>query len=212
VTSVSGLDLAESARAMARLEGEINKSVDEYSKRPRKKLHRCPREEYRFAQYIEDWRQKVERHRHAKLSRSGAREIIRVLGVDRVDQPRWQPQPRGYQPLFRVSGTRRCRAANRPAGVAIFAVSSRHPTRHGYPRDYPDLVFHPGRSGFRKMTDRYCVLGNPVAHSKSPAIHARFAEQCGQDMQYEAILAPLDGFSATAIAAVRRGRWARRPM
>ncbi|HQR58353.1 MAG TPA: energy transducer TonB, partial [Azonexus sp.] len=36
VTSVSGLDLAESARAMARLEGEINKSVDEYNKRPRK--------------------------------------------------------------------------------------------------------------------------------------------------------------------------------
>ena len=47
------------------------------------------------------------------------------------------------------------------------------------------------------MTDRYCVLGNPVSHSRSPAIHARFAEQCGQDMQYEAILAPLDGFSAT---------------
>lgn len=59
--NVSGLDLAESARAMARLEGEINKNVDEYNKRPRKKFVGARTEEYRFAQYIEDWRQKVER-------------------------------------------------------------------------------------------------------------------------------------------------------
>ena len=59
--NVSGLDLAESARAMARLEGEISKSTDEYSKRPRKKFIGARAEEYRFAQYIEDWRQKIER-------------------------------------------------------------------------------------------------------------------------------------------------------
>ncbi len=45
------------------------------------------------------------------------------------------------------------------------------------------------------MTDRYCVFGNPVAHSRSPAIHASFARQCAQDISYEAILAPLDGFA-----------------
>ena len=59
--SLSGLDLAESARAMARLEGEINKSLEEYNKRPRKKFLGTRAEEYRFAQYIEDWRQKIER-------------------------------------------------------------------------------------------------------------------------------------------------------
>jgi protein TonB len=59
--TISGLDLAESARAMARLEGEISKSTDEYSKRPRKKFVGARAEEYRFAQYIEDWRQKIER-------------------------------------------------------------------------------------------------------------------------------------------------------
>lgn len=47
------------------------------------------------------------------------------------------------------------------------------------------------------MSDRYCVLGNPIAHSKSPAIHASFALSAGQDMRYEALLAPLDGFAAT---------------
>ena len=50
------------------------------------------------------------------------------------------------------------------------------------------------------MTDRYAVIGNPVAHSRSPAIHARFAEQTGQDLVYERLLAPLDGFAAAVDA------------
>ncbi len=45
-------------------------------------------------------------------------------------------------------------------------------------------------------TDRYAVLGNPVAHSRSPAIHAAFARQTGQALVYERVLSPLDGFEA----------------
>lgn len=47
------------------------------------------------------------------------------------------------------------------------------------------------------MTDRYVVIGNPIAHSKSPHIHARFAQQTGQDIGYDRLLAPLDGFDAS---------------
>ncbi len=47
------------------------------------------------------------------------------------------------------------------------------------------------------MTDRYAVIGNPISHSRSPLIHKLFAEQTGQDMSYEAIEAPLNGFAAT---------------
>ena len=44
--------------------------------------------------------------------------------------------------------------------------------------------------------DQYCVMGNPIAHSRSPWIHARFAALTGQNLQYERALAPLDGFGA----------------
>ena len=44
------------------------------------------------------------------------------------------------------------------------------------------------------MADRYAVIGHPVAHSKSPWIHAEFARQTRQDLEYDRIEAPLDGF------------------
>ncbi|MBV7411078.1 shikimate dehydrogenase [Maritimibacter sp. DP1N21-5] len=52
------------------------------------------------------------------------------------------------------------------------------------------------------MTDRYAVLGNPLGHTKSPFIHDAFARQFGEDMSYEAMEVPLDGF-ADAIRAFR---------
>lgn len=55
------------------------------------------------------------------------------------------------------------------------------------------------------MSDRYCVFGNPIAHSKSPLIHTRFALQTGQDMRYESILAPTDDFAGTVAAFVVNG-------
>ena len=47
------------------------------------------------------------------------------------------------------------------------------------------------------MSDRYAVIGNPVAHSKSPWIHAAFARATGEDIEYGRIEAPLEGFVET---------------
>jgi len=53
--------------------------------------------------------------------------------------------------------------------------------------------------------DRYAVMGNPIAHSLSPLIHRQFAEQTKQDMSYEAILVPIDGFASAVNEFVSSG-------
>jgi shikimate dehydrogenase len=52
------------------------------------------------------------------------------------------------------------------------------------------------------MSDRYVLIGNPVAHSKSPWIHAEFARASGEAIDYGRLEAPLDGF-AGAVASFR---------
>lgn len=55
------------------------------------------------------------------------------------------------------------------------------------------------------MLDSYAVIGNPISHSKSPLIHKTFAQQTKQSMQYDAILAPLDGFQAAVESFRQQG-------
>ena len=55
------------------------------------------------------------------------------------------------------------------------------------------------------MPDRYAVFGNPIAHSQSPRLHAAFAAQTGEDMVYEARLAPRDAFAAALAAFIAEG-------
>lgn len=57
----SGLDLMNSIAAIARMEAQIDRSLNEYAKRPRKQFIGARTREYRFAQYVEDWRRKIER-------------------------------------------------------------------------------------------------------------------------------------------------------
>ncbi len=61
VAPPSGADLVNSALALARLEAQIARQVEEYNKRPRKAFVGARTTESRFAQYVEDWRLKIER-------------------------------------------------------------------------------------------------------------------------------------------------------
>lgn len=53
--------------------------------------------------------------------------------------------------------------------------------------------------------DRYAVIGNPIAHSKSPMIHGIFAKSTAQAMSYETILSPIDGFELTIKNLIAQG-------
>jgi shikimate dehydrogenase len=55
------------------------------------------------------------------------------------------------------------------------------------------------------MTDRYALVGNPVAQSKSPVLHAAFARQLNQDLTYEAILATKENFHETVRRFIGEG-------
>lgn len=52
------------------------------------------------------------------------------------------------------------------------------------------------------MTDAYAVIGNPIAHSRSPAIHAAFARQTSQNMVYQSLFCDVGAFAA-AVARFR---------
>lgn len=54
--------------------------------------------------------------------------------------------------------------------------------------------------------DRYGVFGNPIGHSKSPLIHGMFAAQTGEQLVYDALLAPLDDFAGYARAFFETGK------
>jgi shikimate dehydrogenase len=56
--------------------------------------------------------------------------------------------------------------------------------------------------------DRYGVFGNPIGHSKSPLIHRLFAQQTGEQLSYEALLAPLDDFVGYARTFFTEGKGA----
>ncbi|MEF9996079.1 MAG: shikimate dehydrogenase [Burkholderiaceae bacterium] len=51
-----------------------------------------------------------------------------------------------------------------------------------------------------KPVDKYAVVGHPIAHSRSPEIHAMFARGLGHSIRYERIEAPLEHFADTALA------------
>jgi len=69
-------DLVQRSLEIARLEAQINKNNDFYQKLPRRKFIGARTQEYRFAQYIEDWRVKVERIGNLNYPEQARREQL----------------------------------------------------------------------------------------------------------------------------------------
>jgi len=127
---VSGQDLAARALAMARLEAQIARQVDEYNKRPRKQFVGARAAEVRFAQYVEDWRQKIERVGNANYPSAARGRIygslrltvaIRADGtVDSIEVDR----PSGHEVLDRAAE----RIVRMAAPYAVFPSDIRRDT------------------------------------------------------------------------------------
>ncbi|MEQ1915091.1 MAG: energy transducer TonB [Gallionella sp.] len=76
VASPTGEDLVQKSLEIIRLEAQINKNNEMYQKMPRRKFIGARTQEYRFAQYIEDWRVKVERIGNLNYPEQARREQI----------------------------------------------------------------------------------------------------------------------------------------
>lgn len=123
---VSGLDLASNALAIARLQGEISKNVDEYNKRPRKKFLGARIEEYRFAQYVEDWRQKVERFGNLNYPEAARGRLYGSLVVTAV---------------IRADGELERIDVNRPSGQRVLDDAARRIIQMAAPyAPFPDNI------------------------------------------------------------------------
>ena len=105
----SGLDLVQSALAIARLEAQLSRSIDEYNKRPRKQFVGARATEYRFAQYVEDWRQKIERIGNLNYPEGargriyGSLRLSVSIGADGSIVDLELERPSGYQVLDRAA-------------------------------------------------------------------------------------------------------------
>jgi len=75
-TTLNGQDLVQRSLEIARLEAEINKSLSLYEKMPKRKFIGARTQEYRYAQYVEDWRGKVERIGNLNYPEAARRQKI----------------------------------------------------------------------------------------------------------------------------------------
>jgi protein TonB len=74
--TASAEDMVQRSLEIARLEAQISKNNDYYQKMPRRKFIGARTQEYRFAQYIEDWRVKVERIGNLNYPEQARREQL----------------------------------------------------------------------------------------------------------------------------------------
>ena len=144
-TKPSGRDLADLSLAAMRLQAQIDRQIEEYQKRPRKKFIGAHAAEYRFAQYEEDWRVKVERVGTLNYPAEARGKLYGNLRLTVTIRPDGTVES---IELDRSSGLKVLDAAAfkivRMAD-AVRGVPARHPARHRPAGHHAHLVLRPGR-------------------------------------------------------------------
>jgi protein TonB len=129
---LNGADLVQRSMEIARLEAQINKDMDAYQKMPRRKYIGARAQEYRFAQYIEDWRIKVERI--GNLNYPEAARQQKIFGSLQLTVS------------LRADGSVESVEVNRSSGQRILDAAAQRIVRLAAP-------FHPFPPDIRKDTD-----------------------------------------------------------
>ena len=131
-SNAEGHDLVQRSLEIARLEAQINKNLSMYEKMPKRKFIGARTQEYRYAQYVEDWRAKVERIGN-----------LNYPEIARTPEDLWQSHPHRLHPLRRQRGKHRDQPLLRPA----------HPRRLRGPHRQALRPFPPFPPDIRKDTD-----------------------------------------------------------
>ena len=180
--------------------------VQQYSAEPRKQFVAPSAEASRYAAYLDAWRTRVEAvgtQHYPDEARGRIYGSLRLTVSVRADGSIADVEIDEPSPHAVLNQAARHRAAGR----AVPALPARDRARHRRAGHHAQLALrqrHPGNPS--PMTEaRYAVIGNPIAHSRSPQIHAMFARQTGRALRYDRLLAPLDGFVAATAAFVAEG-------
>ena len=136
----NGQDLMQRSLEIARLEAQINKSLDMYEKMPKRKFIGARTQEYRFAQYVEDWRAKVERIGNLNYPEMARREQnLRQARPHRLHPRRRQRGKHRSQPPLRPAHPRRLRHPHRQTLRPLRPLPAGHPQRHRHHQHHPHL-------------------------------------------------------------------------
>jgi protein TonB len=150
----NGRDLADLSLAAMRLQAQIDRQIDDYQKRPRKKFIGANAREYRFAQYEEDWRVKVERVGTLNYRRKPAASTTATFDSRSPSGPTVGGVHRARS-LLGPEGSRRGRVQDRPDGKPLRPpsrpTSAATPTSSSSPA--PGSSARATRSGRRRGTD-----------------------------------------------------------
>ena len=171
-SNADGHDLVQRSLEIVRLEAQISKNLDMYEKMPKRKFIGARTQEYRYAQYVEDWRAKVER-----IGNLNYPEIARTQKIYGKSHPhRLHPRQRQRgkhrdQPLLRPAHPRRIRHPHRQARRPLPAFPAGHPQRHRHPQHHPHLDLHQQRQAGKRVAAR-AASGAPRVGCERPRVAA----------------------------------------
>ena len=207
----------ERRRQLVQLLAEIEKRINEENARPKKRYISPATREEVYAIYYDALRRKIELRGTRNFPENQGRKLYGRVDDERDGRRRGPGRRnRGRARLeLQIAGPPCGR--DRQGGRAVRPLQRGDATHRGPARHHVALQIHPRRGSRDQLErhtqplrtglsmDRYVVVGNPIEHSQSPYIHAEFARETGQALEYGRMLWPIGSFAESAKALAASG-------